>query len=255
MQSLQDRTPLPSYIVEFTNDAELSARDFEAPMTKLLVRSSRILSTHKSLGSMSSSLADEASQLLQDWHHWRPAPAVGAWTLGEWPPTATVRTRTNADEIQHRVWLIMAYLHSMGVRILVSDLLVEYAQALPPILVDYRETLASRDEALLNDALATQNALCADLMTNLSAYLDDFARLKLAMRTIGAQSLLWPLSTLLGVRTVTGERFAWCAGQAARIADVFGLRQAQVIVDLMMMGTRAAASMGGGGEDAQGAES
>jgi hypothetical protein len=156
---------------------------------------------------MSSSLADEALQLLQDWHHWRPAPAVGAWTLGEWPPTATVRTRTNADEIQHRVWLIMAYLHSMGVRILVSDLLVEYAQALPPILVDYRETLASRDEALLNDALATQNALCADLMTSLSAYLDDFARLKLAMRTIGAQSLLWPLSTLLGVRTVTGERF------------------------------------------------
>jgi hypothetical protein len=246
MQCLQDRAPLPSFIVEFSHDEELAERDFEAPFTNLLIRTCELLSTHKAAGCVNNDLAADARMLMVDWQLWRPRGRV--WGPGDWPPAALVSHTTDIDTIHQIVWLGMAYLTSRGILVLISDLLIEHAE------IQHRITPTPTTSLALSRATQAQLVLCERLQERVVYHMKDFAASEAVARTMGAQGLLWPLSSMLGVRTTTAERLMWCAGQASRIAELFGLRQAKIVVDLIMMGVGAAAGGLGLSEDLRAAD-
>lgn len=239
MQCLQSRSPLPDFILKHMDDEELAKRDFEPPFIRLLVRSCDILARHKAAGAMDKSLATEAQQLLDDWEVWRPT--VGAWGPGSRPSVEPLKTITDPDEVYHAVWLAVAYIYQQSSLMLISDLQIEWARA-QHLALDTAESSAALDAAIgaqIGFSEATKDAVLY--------YTKAFATVHMASRLMGAHSVLWPLSNLLQIATATGEDYVWCARQAARIADVFGLPLAQMVSDMIWMGIRGAAAAGHGG--------
>jgi len=226
MQCLVDREPLPPFILEYLEDEELAQRDFEAPFVSLLIRSCQLLSAHKAAGSMDDALAAHATRLLEDWSLWPSEPL-------EWPPTTPVRDMKNSDEIHHMVWLAVAHLTQQGVMIVISDLSLEYAHA------QYTSTPSPSTSKSLERAVKDQFSLCNTLRASITYHMEDFAMCKAAAKTMGAQALLWPLSTLLGLKTTMREDCEWCVGQAVKIAEMFNLKHAKMMADMMAMAAMA----------------
>ncbi|KAF2685415.1 hypothetical protein K458DRAFT_24221 [Lentithecium fluviatile CBS 122367] len=234
MQCLQAREPLPDFVLEFMGDEELAKREFEAPFIRLLIRSCQLLSDHKTAGSMNEALAREAQALMDDWLDWRPI--FGAWGPGERPSTKVVRRKTDPDEIYHIVWLAIAYLFQQSTQILISDLQIEWTRSQYKIIASPETSLA------LEEAINAQLTLCDTIKDSVVYYMDDFSACQAATRTMGAHSLLWPLSILLSISTTTPDHFVWSAKRAAKIAEVFGLKQAQMVADMIWMGVQASPS-------------
>jgi hypothetical protein len=232
LQCMQAREPLPDFILEFMDDDELVQRDFEPPLIKLLIRSCRLLSDHKSAGAMNEALATEAQMLMDDWVTWRPL--IGAWGPNDKPSTKSVRDKADSDEVFYTIWLAVAYLFQQSTQILISDLQIEWTRSQHNILP------GPETSAALEVALDTQIALCNTMRESILYYMKDFMACKATSRTQGAYMLLWPASIMLSITTTTPENFFWSAKQIAKVAEVFGLRQAQVVADILWMGVRAA---------------
>jgi hypothetical protein len=181
---------------------------------------------------MTDALAADATILMKDWSLWRPMEEV--WGPLVWPPRTPVRDKTNPNEIHHLVWLAIVHLSQEAIMILISDLLLEYARS------QHASSPSPSTSASLERATDNQLSTCDALRASVAFHIEDLTACKTAARTMGALSLLWPLSTLLGLKTTTKESYEWCAEQAAKIADVFNLRMAKVMGDMMEIGAKVA---------------
>ncbi|KAF2260637.1 hypothetical protein CC78DRAFT_536295 [Lojkania enalia] len=224
---LQTRDPLPSFILHFLQDDEISQRDFEPAFYKLLARLCQLRAQHKEKGYVEESMADEARTLMDEFEAWQPN--IAEWKAEERPSLPTDSSMAQSNEAYRYVWLATTWIFQRTARILASDLVIEWARA------DVLASPSSLAAATLDDTLRAQIELCEELKESTIYYLKTFRDTESAMRTVGGYGLLWPLYVLSTASTSTVETMQWIAVHSEQIANEFGVRQGKMMADFMKM--------------------
>lgn len=231
--------PLPDYLLQHLEEEKLGDEDFEVRFYKTMDRVCTLRSLQKQNGFVTASMVTEARAALASFAIWDTE--FPSWVLPPGHPSPRKGTGHGADIItqgadeSHRfIWVAMSWLLIQAARILVTEIIIVYLRAQVALEPDPSPSL----RASLDESLTSQRAIAQDVQDAVEYYLAAFATTAATTRSIGAHMLMMPLSVLLGASTTQGPTYAWIARTAAKLAEVFALRQGKMVADFLISGVK-----------------
>ena len=203
----------------------------------------RLRSLQKQNGYVTASMVTDARAALDSFATWDTE--FPAWVLPAGHPSPRKGTGHGADIItqgageSHRfIWVAMSWLLMQSARILVTEILIVYLRAEVALAASSSSSPPSDLQASLDECLASQRDIAQDVQDAVEYYLVMFSTTAATTRSIGAHMLMMPLSVLLGASTTQGPTYAWIARTAARLAEVFALKQGKMVADFLISGVK-----------------